>query len=244
VSWYVITLIVAIALGLFEVARRRRRHARQRTLLRLCWETGVRFAAWDPFPDTLYLPFRLFARGDVRGVDNVIWDPRDPGVRVFDFWFQEDRSRTDLTCAVVPLPFSVPPVAVVARGSRDPSGERVEGGRVQLELEEFDQRFSVWATDPRAAVAFLDQRMMEALLLVPLPVTIHVREDRMLLEAPTLDPGAMLLLLETARALRDRVPRVVSSLYPPRPPVGPFEDRWMQGRWSPEPISVDGTEPA
>jgi hypothetical protein len=38
----------------------------------------------------------------------------------------------------------------------------VGGQEVRLELEEFDRRFRVQSEDGRFAVAFLDQRMMEA----------------------------------------------------------------------------------
>jgi hypothetical protein len=33
----------------------------------------------------------------------------------------------------------------------------------------------------------------------------------------------------------------MASLYPPRPLAGPFEERWLQGAWSPDPISGERT---
>jgi len=36
-----------------------------------------------------------------------------------------------------------------------------------------------------------------------------------------------------------RIPRVVSSLFPPRPERGAYERRWLQGRWSPESTGSD-----
>jgi hypothetical protein len=112
-----------------------------------------------------------------------------------------------------------------------------------LELDAFNRRFDVRTADPRAAVAFLDQRMMDAILQVPLRVAIHVHADRMLLVGPTLEPPTMLLLLEVARTLADRIPPVIASLYPPRPAEGPFEDRWLQGAWSPDPTSGQPNPP-
>jgi hypothetical protein len=149
-----------------------------------------------------------------------------------------------MTCGVVPLPFSVPTIAILPRGQVDPSGEPATGDVVRLELDAFQERFEVRADDPRAAVALLDQRMMATLLRVPIRVAIHVHEDAMLMVAPTLEPGEMLLLLACAKALAGRVPPVVASLYPPRPARGPFEQRWLQGSWSPDPTSADAPEPS
>ena len=118
------------------------------------------------------------------------------------------------------------------------------GEVVHLELDAFERRFEVRAVDARAAVALLDQRMMAALLRLPLSVAIHVHEDRMLLVGPLLDPGDVLVLLACATGLAAQVPPVVASLYPPRPSRGPYEDRWLQGSWSPDPTSADAPEPS
>ncbi|MEP6758561.1 MAG: hypothetical protein ABJB55_05150 [Actinomycetota bacterium] len=234
-------LVVA---GVAWGVRARRRTRRQRALVRLCVDTGLEFAVSDPFPDTLFLPFRLFGRGSARGVDIVVWDRGDAGaLRVFGYWYEEatdaGQVRASMTCGIVPLPFSVPPLTVCPRGFADPSGEVVPGVAVSLELEAFNRRFAVTAIEARAAVAFLDQRMMGALLALPVDVAIHVREDRMLLVARSMEPEKTLLLLELARGLQRRVPRVMASLYPPRPAEGPFEDRWLQGAWSSDPTSSE-----
>ncbi len=241
-AWLVLVAVIA---GAIAAVRHRRRSGRQRALMICCRNAGVAFSVLDPFDDSLFLPFRLFGRGEHRGFENVLWDPRDEdGVRVFDYWFEEQndqgaRIKQDLSCAIVPLPFGVPPLAIVPRGAIDVSREPIATRSVTLELDEFNRRFSVRSDDPRAAVAFCDQRMMQSLLRIPLRVAIHVHEDRMLLVGPTLEPAEMLLLLEVARSLATKVPPVVASLYPPRPMEGPFEDRWLQGSWSPDPTSTE-----
>ena len=247
-----ILLVCTIALvGVGTIAlRAAARNRSQRELVRLCLDAGVSFAVIDPFADTLFLPFRLFGRGDTRGIDTVMWDPRDDGdIRVFDYWYQEHDDegigvKVHMTCGVVPLPFGVPSVAVVPRGVSDPSKLEIDGAQVRLELDTFNERFDVWAADPRAAVALLDQRMMQAILALPLRVAIHVHEDHMLCVASPLEPAQMLVLLETVRTLARRVPPVVATLYPPRPSEGPFEDRWLQGHWTPAPTSAEYTEPS
>jgi hypothetical protein len=110
------------------------------------------------------------------------------------------------------------------------------GQEVRLELEEFDRRFRVESEDGRFAVAFLDQRMMEALLGLPGDMRVDVNEDVLLLWAPKLPAEQVLLLFDAAAAIRRRIPRVVASLFPARPTRGPRERRWLQGRWSPESI--------
>jgi hypothetical protein len=244
--WLVLGLAIA---GTIAALRTRRRTRRQRALLLVCRDAGVEFAVIDPFPDTVFLPFRLFGRGDRHGIENVVWDPRDDGgVRVFDFWFEEQNDqgvgvKQGVTCAVVSLSFGVPALAVLPRGVIDVSQEPTATHTVALELDAFNRRFDVHTADPRAAVALLDQRMMDAILQVPLRVAIHVHEDRMLLVGATLEPASMLLLFEVARTLADRIPPVIASLYPPRPAEGPFEDRWLQGAWSPDPTSAQPNPP-
>jgi hypothetical protein len=246
VGWFLLFAPIVVATIVVALMRARAGSRRQRALLQLCADAGLACAVLDPFPDTAVLPFRLFGWGSAHGVQNVVWDGSDDrGIRVFDLWVQPspDESRRTMTCGVVPLPFAVPPVSVLARGQADPSEEPVVGEVVHLDLDAFEQRFEVRAVDPRAAVALLDQRMMAALLRVPMRVAIHVRENVMLLIAPLLEPGEMLVLLACASALAERVPPVVASLYPPRANRGPYEQRWLRGAWSPDPTSADASEP-
>jgi hypothetical protein len=111
---------------------------------------------------------------------------------------------------------------------------------VRLELERFNRRFIVETEDERFAFAFLDQRMMEALLTLPESVTAEAKEHVLLLTAPLLPAEEVLLLFDAAVRIHRKVPRVVASLFPPRPAEGPFEDRWLQGRWSPDPTHRSG----
>jgi len=245
-GWYVVVAAI-VAVAAVAVLRARSGSARQRALLQLCADAGLAWAVLDPFPDTTLLPFRLFGWGAAHGLENVVWDAgADDAIRVFDLWVQPqtDEAHRTMTCGIVPLPFAVPPIAILARGQADPSQEPVAGEVVHLELDAFERRFEVRAVDARAAVALLDQRMMSALLRLPLPVAIHVHEDRMLLVGPLLDPGDVLVLLACATGLAAQVPPVVASLYPPRPSQGPYEDRWLQGSWSPDPTSADAPEPS
>lgn len=241
-------LVAAVVVALVQAWRRRVRLGRQRSLMRLCMDLGLGFAVFDPFPEGTWIPFRLFGRGIRRGIENVVWDRRDAdgSIRAFDFWYEEQSQdqvapvTTRLSCAVVPLPFTCPRLEVVPRDALNGVIELVTGEDTDLELDTFNRRFRVRSDDRRFAVAFCDQRMMQAMLALPSRVAVAVNEDRMLLRAPLLPPAEVLLLLEAARALMGRVPPVVASLYPPRPTKGQHEDRWFQGRWSADPVGNDG----
>ena len=243
---------IAIALGVAVVVawRFKRHHDRRRQLMLLCHRASLEFSTVDPFPDTGWLPFRLFGRGLSRGIENVVWNNDEgEGARAFDYWIEERRTDDSVpvvhrfSCALVALPVACRRLVVAPHGIVDDVRELTEGDDLDLELGSFNRRFDVHADERRFAVTFLDQRMMRALMTLPDGVTVLVNEDRMLLVAPVLSAPEVLLLLEAARALRRHVPAVVASLYPPRPMKGPHEDRWLQGGWSPEPIG-DDADPA
>jgi hypothetical protein len=112
---------------------------------------------------------------------------------------------------------------------------------VSLELEEFNRRFRVEAEDARTASALLDQRVMEGFLRLPRGVVADVNQEMLLFRAPELPAVEMLRLLQAANAIRRDLPRVMPSLFPPRPVEGPHERRWFQGRWTSEPTGADTT---
>lgn len=210
--------------------------------MQLCERAGLDFAPLDLRLDTAWLPFPVFGHPE-HGTENVVWD-RQTGddVHVFDLWYvdADERGvgeRRRLNCAVVPLRSSCPRLRVAPRNvvvARAFGGEEV-----RLELEAFDRRFRVETDDARFAIAFLDQRLMEAFLELPNDVTAEVHEDVLLLSAPLLPAEQVLVLFDAAVAIRRRIPRVVASLFPPRPDRGAHERRWLQGRWSPESTGSD-----
>jgi hypothetical protein len=226
--------------------RWRRGAARQRRLMLLCQRAGLDFAPLDLAPDTAWLPFPMFGRAK-SGTENVVWErSRGPEIRAFDFWYEEPSDerqvtpRRRLTCAVVPLVFSAPRLRIAPRDLADDMKAAVGLREVRLELEEFNSRFVVETEDERFAIAFLEQRMMEGLLALPDGVTAEVNEHVLLLSAPQLPAEKVLVLYDAAVAIQRRLPRVLPSLFPPRPTEGPFEDRWLQGRWSPGPTEDVG----
>jgi hypothetical protein len=234
----VIAIGVAVA-----VVRARGRSQRERELAELCRRAGIEFAVMSPFENPALLPFPLFAPTRRWLVENVCWDPRDVRVCVFDYRRTESSDPLTLSCGVVPLPGGMPPISVLPRGEVDRVRELVSGRSVRLELDAFERRYEARGSDPRAVVAFLDQRMMETILALPMRIWVYVRDDHLLLVSDTLPAPEMLLLLDAAHAIAAHVPSVVASLFPPHETEGPYEARWLQGKWSPDPTSADAPNP-
>jgi hypothetical protein len=250
-TWFLIALVaLAVTVAVVRLARRR---SRQRALMLACRRAGLAFAPVDPFVDTIWLPFRWLGSERWIHTENVVWlDQESDGVRAFDLVTERPAGgqgngaegqpvRRRYTCASAPLPFGCPRLEVRPRQVLDGVAEAITGDEIHMELASFNRRFHVTAEDRRFAVAFCSPQMMQAMLAIPDGVTIAVNEDRLLLRAQELPPGGMLLLFEAARALRTHVPTVVASLFPPRAAKGRYEDRWLQGHWSPDPTGVAGS---
>jgi hypothetical protein len=236
-GWFV--LVLAVAVAAMGGWRLRRIWGRHHALETLCRRAGLSSTSMDLFDSTSWLPFPMFGRAS-HGAENLIWNAElGSEIRAFDYWY-EDRSaegmagpRRRLTCAVVPLGASCPRLRIGHRGLEDEAALGLH--EVRLDLETFNRRFVVLSEDERFAFAFLEQRMMEAVLAVPAGVTLEVNEDVLLLSAPELPPEQVLRLFDAAVEIHERIPRSLPSLFPERPDEGPHEDRWLQGHWSPDP---------
>ena len=239
-KWMALLAVVGVVLAR-AWWRWRRGAARQRRLMLLCRHAGLDFAPLDLNEGTAWLPFPMFGRAR-SGTENVVWErTRGTDIRAFDFWYEEpadDRPvtpRRRVTCAVVPLACSAPRLRIAPRDLEDDVKAAVGLREVRLELDEFNRRFVVETEDERFAVAFLEQRMMEGLLALPGSVAAQTNENVLLLSAPELPAEQVLVLFDAAVAIHRRIPRVLPSLFPLRPDEGPYEDRWLQGRWTPDP---------
>jgi len=243
-GWFSLALVVvAVAVGAWRLARG---FSRQRKLMLLCQRAGLDFAAMDLFETTALLPFTMFGRPS-HGTENVVWERRRGfEIRAFDSWYEDptpDRPiapRRRLTCAVVPLEAAASRLRIAPRDLDDDLRAVLGLHEIELDLEEFNRRFAVRTEDERFAIAFLEQRMMEALLALPDGVTVDLNEDVILLSAPELPAEQVLRLYDAAVAIHERIPRSLPSLFPPRPTEGPHEDRWLQGHWTPDPTEDIG----
>lgn len=185
---------------------------------------GLRFSHADR-DGLLSLPFELFGRAaTIRDLENVLSGPRN-GVEValFDYRYsQGEDADFRFSCAMVPVPSTWPtfllrPERALSRAARDVGLRDIE-----TESEAFNRAFEVRCADRRFALALLEPRMMEWLLDLGPRSGFEIWGGRLLCFAPQVKPWEIESVLRTALAFRERIPRVVSSLYPnvgtpPRP---------------------------
>ncbi|MBW3561569.1 MAG: hypothetical protein KY437_03650 [Actinobacteria bacterium] len=219
--WIVGGLIALGAAAYRYWRNERRRHEMQAFATR----AGLRYAANDPF-GTVQLGFRLFREGDGRGVDNVCWGTTGGfEVRLFDYWYYEqtrdDRGHTHRTyryhsCTLFRIPgiygprLTVEPEGVFSR-LKDAIGFR----DLQFESEDFNRAFQITAAgDERFAYAVLDAGMMDWLLNAGRQHRIETMGNVVLVSTSRVPAAGLWSLLSVARGFRDRVPDVVSELYP------------------------------
>lgn len=182
-------------------------------------ELGLRFSPTDEL-GLLHLPLPLLRRvASVRGLENVMagsWRGRE--VTIFEYWFARsaDPSIHDtqrFSCVVTPLPVWWPDLLIVPETLVSRAVDHLTMGEVDLESEAFNRAFTVRSADPRFANALLDARMM-AWLLDRSDEAFEVAAGMLLCYRPCVQPWELQPLLKAAMEFLNRVPAVVSSLYP------------------------------
>ena len=226
--WVAIWL-VAIGAGLALGARAlnwwwARDEARARAFADEAARLGLDFAATDVLHAS-WEPFRLLG-GPEAEVRNVVYG-RWTGVHVRAFEYSRAEAADDgsarlgvrerFSCCVAPLDASCP-LAVIGPASLVARLPEVDAlSSVHLESERFGRRFRLACDDARFATTLVDQRMMAWLLTLPERFVFEVREDRILCVADRRGPAQLRLMLDATAGFHRHVPRVVRSLYPPRP---------------------------
>ena len=217
---FVVFGVVAAALGYLA---KQRRLERQRTLRGLALAEGLDFATDDPF-DTLGQPFSLLQEGDGRGVENVLWGFwHGLEIRAFDFWYYRDstdaegrssRSYSRFSCLIALVEASCPQLRIAPENVLTRLASALSFDDIGFESEEFNRAFHVQGRDRRFATALVDARMMEWMVREAQGYSFEVTGDRLLCWIRQVEPEAVPDLLATATTFHDRIPAVVSSLYP------------------------------
>ena len=186
-------------------------------------QLGLVFAAEDPF-GIVDLPFRLFQRGDGRGVENVLygtWQGLD--IRAFDYWYYDEstdakghtsRSYRRFDCAMLGVDAACSPVTIEPENLLTRLADHLAMHDIEFESQAFNEAFNVKSPDRKFANDLIDARMQWWLLDHGRGFSFEVVGNRLLCFEGRIDPTAFVTLLGTAKAFRDHVPRVVSSLYP------------------------------
>jgi hypothetical protein len=255
---------VAIGIGLIVlvgwfgyVGRKRRRQG----FALIATQLRLEYFPEDPY-DLLAEPFALFEKGDGRGVENVLsgaWQELD--IRLFDYWYYEEstdsKGNTNKTyyrfdCVVAPVDAACSRLVI----GHENVGTWLAGALtfhdIQFESEDFNKEFNVKSSDKKFANDFIDARMMDWLLKDGEGFSFEVAADRLLCFHRRLKPIELVPLLGTAKAFRDHIPRVVSSLYPLAPALlseatsgveAANEARWLAGHWTPPMVGHEEPPP-
>ncbi|MBK9179082.1 MAG: hypothetical protein IPM45_05815 [Acidimicrobiales bacterium] len=195
---------------------------------------GLAYSVEDPFGSATP-PFELLRRGDVRGADNVVWRPGDPGgLRVFDYWWADEhqdrngqirRDYRRCTAATVEAGWLWPELTLDPETAITRAANHLGARDIEFESDEFNRMFSVHCDDRRFANAFLDARMIELLLSTRGECHVAVKNRWILVWTDRELPGRLVPgMLGLLDSIRDRVPRLVYEYWPlpvkPAPSAG------------------------
>jgi hypothetical protein len=184
---------------------------------------GLVYHQQDPF-DLLAEPFKLFSKGDGRGIENVLdgtWE--EIPIRAFDYWYYEESSSSNggrsktyyrFDCVIAPIDAACSALTIDRENLFTRLADHLAMDDIQFELDEFNRAFNVKGSDRRFATAFCDQRMMRWLLANGGNCGFEVMGDRLMAFCRKVDVEALPVLLATMRGFRQQIPAVVYSLYP------------------------------
>jgi hypothetical protein len=184
---------------------------------------GLQNSASDPF-DCARVSFTLFARGDGRGAENVMW--REPGdghvYRVFDFWYYDEykgeqgpeRIYHRSSCAMALVGSSWPDITIEREGLLNKVITKIAGDDIEFESEEFNRLFAVHCRDRRFASALLDAQMLDFLLTTKGELNFELKGRWLLVWTDPVNPKLMPGLLAIAEQFVSHIAPVVWELYP------------------------------
>jgi hypothetical protein len=214
-------LLVAIVLGLYLKLRRRLE------FMGFANTYGFHYSPHDPF-GLVNLPFRLFAKGDRRKVENVLWGTwQGSPVKVFDYicfeegrnptlwWWKHRTSFRRFSCALVeaPVPAVFPPLRISPEGVLSRMADHVGFRDIELESAEFNARYQIRSSERRFAYELIDARMMRWLLSISRPMSFEVVGRWILAYHGRVRPTGLIPLIGSVAGFRERIPRAATSLY-------------------------------
>ena len=185
---------------------------------------GLQYSAQDPF-HLVGWPFRLFSRGDGRGVENVVWgqwEGKHP-VTAFDYWYYTEstdskghtsRNYHRFSRAMLEVPAAFPHLEVAREHLFSRLADHMGFEDIELESPEFNRRYTVRATERRFAYELLDARMIEWLVTSDPGYAFEVVGNRVLAYGRRAKAVELPRLVAALTAFRDRVPRVAWTMYP------------------------------
>lgn len=223
----IVLVVGAAAYGSYYVRKKRREET-----LALAARLGLQYSAGDPFAIDDAMPHQLFSLGDGRGCENVMWGTwNEMPVTEFDYWYYNESTDSDgntsrtyhrFSCAMTYVNANCRPLIITKENLFTRMADGMGFRDIEFELEEFNRAWQVKCPDRKFANDFIDQRMMQWLMhagtswsfeLVG-PIAMAYTRKMPIAQIPT--------LLACLRAFRDKMPRVVSDLYPGGAPTAPI----------------------
>lgn len=215
-----ILAVVAVVAGLLISWHLKMR--RREDLASFALAHGLEFSARDPF-GLLGLPFRFLAKGDGRGVENVLWGSQgDRPLKAFDYWYFEENHSSDggssrtyyrFSCVVLEVEALFPDLQVTPEGVLSRLADGLGLRDLEMESEEFNRRYQVTASVRDFAYQMVDARMIRWLLALRWPLSVAFAGPYVLLWTKRLPPRRMGTLLGAARSFHKRIPGMVWGEY-------------------------------
>lgn len=169
------------------------------------------------------LDFKLFARGDGRGWENVVvgtWEGLD--VRLADYWYYEESHNNDggssrtyhrFTVVVAAVDAWLPPVQIAKENILTRLADHLAMRDLEFESAEFNRMFNVKASDREFAFKLLDARMLQWLLHTAGSHCYEVNGPWVLGYCKQLDAVEVTTLLYAVKGFIGQIPRLVWADY-------------------------------
>jgi hypothetical protein len=223
--FFVFIVLAAVVGGAAYVLQFKARQARVAAVSALAQRIGFSFSN-DDVEHVVGMPFALFSKGDGRRVELVISGTHSGlPMRMFDYWYYDQtsdgrggQSRTyhRFTCALATIPAACPRLRVGHEDFLTRLGDHLGLGDVELEYDDFNQRFRVKCDDQKFAFSLLDGKMMQWLLGADTFDSFEVDGPWILLVRAKLEPAQWLDLGAWLDRFHRQIPPVVYSTFPPR----------------------------
>lgn len=238
-------VLVALIIGVGFYIGWHLKQKRREELTALASRLGMIFAASDPFGIDDVMPHQMFSMGDGRGCENVMWGTwSGMPVTAFDYWYYTESTDSEghttrtyhrFTGAMTYVPADCHHLVITKENLLTRMADGLGFRDIQFETGEFNTSWQVKCPDRKFASDFVDQRMMEWLMYAGTQWSFEVVGRIALVYCRKLGTSEIPALLGCLKAFRDKIPPVVSDLYPlppnpaQMPGAGPIGDTAAQG---------------
>ncbi len=218
-------ILAVIAIAYYSYLRKKKR---QEEISALATRLGLRYDPGDPFFIDETMSHRLFSLGDGRDCENVVWGAWEGiPVTAFDYWYYTESTDSDghtsrsyhrFSCAMTEFPAACPPLIVTPENLFTRMADGLGFRDIEFEDEDFNRTWQIKCGDPKFANDFIDQRMMAWLQYAGSGWSFEVCGPIVLAYCRKLPTNQVMNLLQCLKAFTQKIPRVVTDLYPDQRP--------------------------